>query len=345
MARGGYLPTAFGDRADVLRRRAAAAADDIDQPLARKLLDLGGHEFRALVILAEFIGQAGIRIGADEGVGDAGNLRQMRAHGVGAERAVQADRERIGMAHRMPERGRRLAGKRAAGKIGDRAGNHDRQTHTLLDENLVAGEDRRLGVQRVEDRLDQDDVGAAVDQPAQLLAIGDAQIVEADGAVAGIVDVRRDRRGAVGRPERAGDEAALAVFLLSADRGAAHQPRAVAVEIVDHVLHAVVGLRDGGGGERVGLEDVGAGDGVLIVDFLDRLRLAQDQQIVVALLVAGAAAEPVAAKMVLVEAEALDLRAHGAVENEDALACGSLQRLTDFFAVRFGRGRTKEVIQ
>ena len=53
------------------------------------------------------------------------------------------------------------------------------RSHALLGEDLLAGEDRRLGVQRVEDRLDQDDVGAAVDQAAQLLAIGDAQIVEA----------------------------------------------------------------------------------------------------------------------------------------------------------------------
>ena len=37
-----------------------------------------GHELRALVILAEFVGQAGIGIGADEGVGDAGELGQMR---------------------------------------------------------------------------------------------------------------------------------------------------------------------------------------------------------------------------------------------------------------------------
>ena len=60
----------FGDGADMLRRRAAAAADDIDQAFARELLDLGRHEVGALVILAERVGQAGIRIGADEGIGD-----------------------------------------------------------------------------------------------------------------------------------------------------------------------------------------------------------------------------------------------------------------------------------
>ena len=198
----------------MVRRRAAAAADDVDQAFAGEFLDLRRHVFRAFVILAEFVGQAGIRIGADERIGDAGNFGQMRAHGVGAERAVEADGERVGMAHRMPEGGRRLARQRAAGQIGDRAGDHHRQADALLVEDFLGGEDRRLGVQRVEDRLDQDDVGAAVDQAAQLLAIGDAQIVEGDGAVAGIVDVGRDRGGAVGRPERAGDEAALAVDLL-----------------------------------------------------------------------------------------------------------------------------------
>ena len=71
------------------------------------------------------------------------------------------------------------------------------------------GKARRLGVQRVEHRLDQDDVGAALDQPAHLLRVGLAQLVEVDVAEAGIVDVGRDRRRAVGRPDGAGDEARL----------------------------------------------------------------------------------------------------------------------------------------
>ena len=39
-------------------------------------------------------------------------------------------------------------------------------------EDLLAGEDGRLGVERVEDRLDQDEVGAAVDQAGDLLGVG-----------------------------------------------------------------------------------------------------------------------------------------------------------------------------
>ncbi len=48
-----------------------------------------------------------------------------------------------------------------------------------LVENLGEGVERGLGVQRIEDGLEQEDVGAAVQQPARLFAIGLAQFVEA----------------------------------------------------------------------------------------------------------------------------------------------------------------------
>ncbi len=252
----------------------------------------------------------------------------MLAHGGGAERAVEADGERAGMADRVPERGRRLARERAAGAVGDGAGDHHRQPAAALGERLLAGEDRRLGVQRVEDGLDQEQVGAAVDQPADLLGVGIAQLVEGDGAEAGIVDVGRHRGGAVGRPERAGDEARLAVVLLGFERRAPGEPRAVAVQLVDDVLHAVIGLGDAGRGEGVGLENVGAGLRIGEVDRLDRLGLGQRQQVVVALQVAGAGGEALAAEMCFFELEALHLGPHRAVEHEDALGrLGAEQRL------------------
>ena len=318
-----------GDRFDMGRRRAAAAADDVDQAVAGEAADLGRHRRRGLVVEAEFVGQAGVGIGADERVGDFGDLGEVLAHRRRAERAIEPDRERAGVAQRMPEGGRRLARQRAAGKVGDRAGDHQRQAHALGGEGLLAGEHRRLGVERVEDRLDQDEVGAAVDQAGDLLGIGLAQHVEGDGAEAGIVDVGRDRGGAVGRPERAGDEAALAVDALGLERGAAGEAGGVAVELVDHRLHAVVGLGDRRRGKGVGLQDVGAGERIGEVDVLDRLRLGQGQQIVVALEGAFAAGEALAAELALVEAEVLDLGPHRAVEDQHALARRRRQRRAD----------------
>ncbi len=78
------------------------------------------------------------------------------------------------------------------------------------------------------------------------------------------------------------------------------------------------------------------------MDFLDRAGLGQRQKVVVALLVAGAGAEALAAKLVLAETEPLDLRAHGAVEHQDALGGGPGQRRADFRAVGAGRMGTEQ---
>ena len=132
----------------------------------------------------------------------------------------------------------------------------------------------------------------------------------------------------------------LAVGRSRLERRAPRQARAVAVEFVDDVLHAVVGLGDAGRGERVGLEDVRAGHRIGEVDVLDRLRLGQRQQVVVALQMAFAADEALAAEMLLLEREALNLRAHRAVEDQDALA----RRLEQLLArVASARGTVLDV--
>ncbi len=83
-----------GDRRDMVRRGAAAAADDVDEAGARELADQPRHVVRRLVILAELVGQAGVRIGADQRVGDAADIGDVGAQILGAERAVEADRDR-----------------------------------------------------------------------------------------------------------------------------------------------------------------------------------------------------------------------------------------------------------
>ncbi len=308
------------------RRGAAAAADDIDQPAVREFADKRGHGFRAFVIEAEFIRQAGVGIGADEGIGDARQFGDMGAHFARAERAIEADGKRPGVAQRMPERRRRLAGQGAPGEVGDRAGNHHRQRDARLFESFVNSEQRRLGVERVEDGFDQDQIGSTFDQTARGVLVGYAQFIEGDRAEAGIGDVRRDRGGAVGRPHRAGDEALSAVALFGFDRRFDRETRAFDVQLARQRFHAVIGLGDGSAGEGVGLDDIGAGLEIGEMDFADSVGLGQDQQIVVAAQVARPVREPVAAKIGFGKLALLDHRAHGAVEHED------------FFARRFRQG-------
>ena len=314
-----------GNRGDMVRRGAAAAADDVDEAGLGKLADQPRHVFRRLVILAELVGQAGVRIGAHQRVGDAADIGDMGAKIFGAERAVESDGDRLRMPHRVPERFRQLPGKQAAGLVGDGAGDHHGHVDAAFFGDFGDGVERGLGVERVEDGFDQQHIRAAVEQAVDLLAIGLAQIVEGDGAIAGVGNVGRDRGGAVGRAQCAGDETRLAVLGADALGGGAGEFCAVAVQFISEVRHVVVGLRDRSRGKRVGRDDVGAGAQVSSVDVLDRLRLRQDQQIVIAADVAVEVGKALPPKRGLVILQALNHGAHGAVEHQDAFAGGGEQ--------------------
>jgi len=231
---------------DMGRRRAAAAADDVDEAGVGEFAQHRRHEFGAFVVEPEFIGQAGIGIGADQRVGDAGEIGDVGAHLLGAQRTIQADRKRRRMLHRDPERLRRLAGQHASGQIRNGAGHHDGNACAALGEDFRDGIERRLGVERVEHGLHQEKIGAAVEEAAGLLAIGKPQLVEAYGAKARIGDVGRDRGGAIGRTHCAGDKARAAILARRNSRRLLGEPGAGDVELGDQRFRPVIRLGDAG---------------------------------------------------------------------------------------------------
>jgi hypothetical protein len=202
--RGGRPSSAAGDGADVIGRGAAAAAGDVDQARVRPVADLGSHGFRRFVVAAEGVRQAGVGMHRDQAVGQLREFFEVGPQVLGAQRAVEAEGQRPRVAQRVPEGLRRLAGERAAGGIGDGAGNHHRPAPAGFVEELLNGEQRGLGVERVEDRLHQQDVHAAGGEAAACFEVVGHQLVEGDIARAGVVDVGRERGGArgVGRARR-----------------------------------------------------------------------------------------------------------------------------------------------
>ena len=295
----------LAEHGDVVRRRAAAAADDVDQAAPGELLHDRRHLLGGLVVLAERVGQPRVRVAGDETVGDAGDLGEVRPDLVRAESAVEADGDRPRVPDRVVERLGDLPRQGATGRVRDGARDDDRPAPRILLEQRLAGEDRRLRVEGVEDRLDEQQVGAAVDEAARLLEVGGDELVVGDVALARVVDVGGDRRRAVGRAEGTGDVARPVGGALG-HRVAlgAGDPRGGEVHLVGEVDHVVVAQADRVGVEGVRLEQVGAGGEVLAVDPGDDVGRGEDEEVVVAAQVARPVGEPLAAEVPLRRARA-----------------------------------------
>ncbi len=194
--------------------------------------------------------------------------------------------------------------------------------HTLLNEHFFSRKDSCLGVQRIKDRLNENNVGATIDQTTDLVGIGNAQIIKCDGTITGIVDIRRQRSGTVCWAKCAGNKTATTIFLLRADGCATSQARAITVELINGIFHAVIRLRNRRRRECVGFENVSSGHSIGIMNFFNCLWLGERQKVVVALKLAIAGTETLTAKMLFVKAQALNLRPHSTVKNQNPFTCG-----------------------
>jgi hypothetical protein len=315
-------------RPDVLGARPAAPADQVQHALAREVAQELRHVLGGVVVAAELVGQAGVGVAGDRHAGDPRELGDVRPHVVGAERAVDADREQICVRHRVVERLDGLARQRAAGPVRDRdRRDHRHLAHAVL-EQLGDRVERGLAVERVDVGLGDQEVDAALDQRARLLGVAVGELAERDRAGARIVDVGRQRGGLGGRADRAGDPARAAVFPLGAVGGAARDPGGGEVQLADDALEAEIGQRERGRRERVGLDDIGPGAQEVEVNLLDRVGPGQREDVDAALDRHRVVRELRAAPRGLVtQVQGLDHRAHRAIEHDDALGHGFAQTL------------------
>ena len=223
------------------------------------------------------------------------------------------------MSQRIPEGLGGLARQGTAGGVGDRARDHHRQAAAQILEHPFDREHRGLGVQRVEDGLDQQQVGAPCDQAAGGDRIVVDQRIEVDVAKTGVVDIRRDRQGARGRTEHAGTEARLAGIRCSEFVAQfADDARTLDVDLIGQLAQTVLRLGHPRRVEGTGLDDVGAGLEVRAMDAGHRVRAGQHQQVVVALQVARMVRQTAAAVVGLGQLQLLDHRAHRAIQDQDA---------------------------
>ncbi len=129
-----------------------------------------------LVVAAERVGQAGVGVAGDVGVGEAGQLGDVRAH-LGRRRASSSRRRRAARRARSSARTPRRSGRTACGRTGRRSS--PRSTAAGAGATSRAAAIGGLRVERVEDRLDQQQVDAALGERRDLLGVGRVDLVEA----------------------------------------------------------------------------------------------------------------------------------------------------------------------
>jgi hypothetical protein len=195
-----------------------------------------------------------------------------------------------------------------------RADDRHRDPQRQVGSRRAGGGDRGLGVQRVEDRLDQQQVYPAVGQRLDLFRVSVPYLVEGDGPVGGVLHPRGQGQRDVHRPDRASHEAAACLV-----GGLAGQLGAAQVHLPDQRLQAVVGLADARGGEGVGRRDVRAGREVAPVRVQDDIRPGQVQQVRVTGHVLRVVTQPLPAVVSRGQPGALEHRAPGPVEYQNAL--------------------------
>jgi hypothetical protein len=290
------------ERLGVLPRRAAAAAHDVEPAEVDESLEHARDPVGRLEVAALGIRQARVRDARDAGLRE----RRERADVVGHEfrpgRAVEPDREEVGVHDRRIERLDALAREHRAGCFNG-ARDHHRHPSLRERERVLGAEERGLDVAGVLLRLDQEEVDAALEQADHLFPERLAQPVERDAA--------RDRDRLRGRPDRAGGEAGT-LLRGRLVRGLGGELRRDAVEFPRPRFEPVLGEHDRRAAEGVGLDDVRARRQVLAVDRADDVGPALDQELV-------AAVELGPAEVVGGEVPGLDRGAHGAVDDEDAL--------------------------
>ncbi len=217
-------------------------------------------------------------------------------------RAVETDD--VG-AHGL-ERGERRADLRAdehaPGRL-DRDLDHQRDADAGGCHRPAGRDHRRLALEEVLDRLDEDDVGAAFEQALHLGDVGVAQLGELDVAerreLGAGADGADDPAGPVGRRVARGD--------LAGEGGGG------AVQVAGDLGDVVLGQDDRERPEGGRLDRVDADGEELVVHLADEVGAGEDEVLVAPL--EGGAAEVVGAEIVV-----LGPGAERAVEDEDAVA-------------------------
>ena len=144
------------------------------------------------------------------------------------------------------------------------------------------------------------------------------QIIERNGAVAGVVHIGRETRRAVSWPHcpghKTGFVGVLARYFVG---GFAGKPGRLIIQFIHQILHVIISHGNGGTTEGVGLDNVRTGLKVLDVNLPNNVGAGQRQQVVVPFYIMWKIGKTRSPIVGFGEIMALDHGAHCTVENQN----------------------------
>ena len=344
----------LGDGFDVSGRVAAAAAHDVHKARFGEIRRELGHVMRQQVKArrCQRIRQTRIRIRGDEATRFRRELLDIRPHFIRTRRAVHADAQWLHMHHRIEISLHVLRGNQRAA-LHHRGGDLHRQLDLVLLKHFLNGKQRRLRIQRIEDRLHEQRVAPPRDQGADLVHVSLLHLIKGDWAKRRIISIHLEVQRHRHRPDGTSHVALHARVIRHAIRPlpallCRHEidvPRdLIDVGVFDHALVELrvlpptvvtrvfdeqIALRHGGRPEGIRLDDVCPGLQEAAVNVLNDLRLRDAQDVAVVEQVLFVLGKASAASRCLVEHTLgfifADGRAHGTIDHEDALAHGGFE--------------------
>ena len=184
-------------------RSATASSYDVHQSFIDEMGNLQRHRLGCLVVESQFIGQSGIRIGADIIRCPRCQLPKVGQHLLSTKRTIQSNREYWISTDTGKEGIECLSAQRPSCGIADGDAEHDRKLAMLLLHHLQGGMNSSLGIKRVENGLNEQHISSAFYQSFNLLGIGFQQLVIGKFTTSRVADIGRHGARPVGRSDTA----------------------------------------------------------------------------------------------------------------------------------------------
>ena len=225
------------------------------------------------------------------------------------------------MLYRSQKGFQRLTGQSASCAVGNRNGKHQRNLTADCRHRFLGRINGSLGIQRVENRFDEQQIHPSLYQRLHLFLIGRSQFVKSQCPITGIVHVWTHRTGLVRRSHRTGYPTRL---FRGKCRKAVSCPTCDAcglqIDFTATVLQMIVGHGNALGAECIGFDNVCSGLQIGLMNLLNQFRTGNAKHIIVTLHLSGQIAEAFTTKVLFTQMIILDHSSKGSVQNQNTLS-------------------------